>query len=176
MTARDMRIGLAAGAIALACPAMAKDAQWIWYPGDREIALGGEVQMRRIERGRPDCVIWPEYSHWKQVTFSGPVSLKAPERVRIDVEGDAYVYTSWNGQGIPIVDGHVTLGPGDYRLEARVYNAAHPPAVRFESEHVKTGPGWSARWSTCSAVPAATRRDSSPTSGARRSASSCCAA
>jgi hypothetical protein len=39
MTARDMRIGLAAGAIALACLAMAKDAQWIWYPGDREIAF-----------------------------------------------------------------------------------------------------------------------------------------
>ncbi len=159
MTARDMRIGLAAGALALACPAMAKDAQWIWYPGDREIALGGEVQMRRIERGRPDCVIWPEYSHWKQVTFSGPVSLKAPERVRIDVEGDAYVYTSWNGQGIPIVDGYVTLGPGDYQLEARVYNAAHPPAVRFESEHVKTGRGWSARWSTCGSVAAATADD-----------------
>ena len=137
----------------------AEEACWIWYPGDREIALGGEVQMRRIEKGEPDCVIWPEYSHWKQVTFSGPVSLKKPERVRVDVEGEAYIFTSWNGQKIPVENGYITLGPGDYSLELRVYNAAKPPAVRVESKHVKSGKGWRVRWNTCEAVPVATAAD-----------------
>ncbi len=144
---------------ALVLPLCANEAQWVWYPGDREIALGGEVQMRRIEKGESDCVIWPEYSHWKQVTFSGPVSLKKAERVRVDVEGEAYIFTSWNPQKIPVEEGYLTLQPGDYTLEMRVYNAAHPPAVRVESEHVKSSKDWSVRWNTCSAVPVATAPD-----------------
>ncbi len=155
-----MRTSLLIGFCSLLLPTLAgESARWVWYPGDREIALGGEVQMRRIEKGEPDCVIWPEYSHWKQVTFSGPVSLKKAERVRVDVEGDAYIYTSWSGQKIPVENGFITLGPGDYSLEARVYNAAHPPAIRFEGEHVKSGRDWSVRWNTCSSVPVATADD-----------------
>lgn len=139
--------------------ASAEEARWMWYPGDREIALGGEVQMRRVEKGEPDCVIWPEYSHWKQVTFSGPVSLEKEEKVRVDVEGDAYLSTSLNWQKLPVENGFVTLKPGDYTLEARVYNAAHPPAIRFESEHVKSGKGWRVRWNTSESVGVATADD-----------------
>lgn len=155
-----MRTSLLIGFCSLLLPTLAGErARWVWYPGDREIALGGEVQMRRIEKGEPDCVIWPEYSHWKQVTFSGPVSLKKTERVRVDVEGDAYIYTSWSGQKIPVENGFITLGPGDYSLKARVYNAAHPPAIRFEGEHVQSGKNWSVRWNTCGSVPVATADD-----------------
>ena len=147
------------GAIVFSASAFAERARWVWYPGDREIALGGEVQMRRIEKGEPDCVFWPEYSHWKQVTFSGPVELRAAEKVRVDVEGDAYIFTSWNSQKILVEDGFITLGPGNYNLEARVYNAAHPPAIRFESAHVKSGKGWRVRWNSSESVGVATAED-----------------
>ncbi len=154
-----MKKVLMAGAGALALAGFADEARWMWYPGDREIALGGEVQMRRIEKGEPDCVIWPEYSHWKQVTFSCPVSLEKEERVRVDVEGDAYLSTALDWQKLPVEDGYVTLKPGNYALEARVYNAAHPPAIRFEGETVKSGKGWTVRWSKHESVGVATADD-----------------
>ncbi|MBR1870980.1 MAG: alpha-rhamnosidase [Kiritimatiellae bacterium] len=130
-------------------------AQWIWYPGDREIALGSEVQMRRIEKGEPDCVIWPEYSPWRQVTFGCGVYLEKPETVRVDVEGDAYIFTSIDDQKLAVKDGKMTLPAGGYWLSARVYNAVRAPAIRIEGEHVNTDPGWKVRWSTCDQSDAA---------------------
>ncbi len=65
----------------------AKQATWMWYPGDFEIWLGNEMQNRRTERGAFFPPFWKLDSHYVLIDFHKNFELAAPEEIEIAVEG-----------------------------------------------------------------------------------------
>ena len=154
-----VRLTLVLAAVGLVTSVLAQDtAKWIWFPGDREITLGTEVQQRRIERGVPCAVIWPEYSHWRQVTFRSPViTVEKATRVRVWTEGAAYFYLEGrDNKAFSYIDGWLSLPEGRYILAARVYNRDNPPSIFIPEGPFKTDSNWTVEWSSVNRCRVAT--------------------
>ncbi len=153
-----MRVLMVWTVMALASSLGAADtAQWIWFPGDREITLGTEVQQRRIERGVPCAVIWPEYSHWRQVTFRSPVvNVEKDTRVRVWTEGEAYFFMDGRSYAFPCDKEWLSLPKGRYGLVARVYNRDNPPSIFIPEGPFKTDANWTVEWSSVNRFRVAT--------------------
>lgn len=120
--------------------AVAGPASWIWYPGDFEIWLSNQVQVRRVERDAPFMPFWRFYSHQPQVNFSKQFELAAPEELSVTVEGKYSV----------LVDGkfqqgdqrHIALAAGKHSINVQVYNAGSPPAILVEGKNFGSDSTW----------------------------------
>ncbi len=64
-----------------------QQAQWIWYPGEFEIWLRREVELRRDERQIITPPIWRVDSPYSVVRFMKTVRLERPEQINAWVDG-----------------------------------------------------------------------------------------
>ena len=115
-------------------------ATWIGYPGDYDIWLGNNVNNRRTERGAFFPPFWKMDSHYVLVEFSKEFDLKAPEKIRIYVEGRYNVKLDGKLQnGTP---SKMMLPAGKHVLNIKVHNLACVPAIYVEGKTVFTDSSW----------------------------------
>lgn len=119
-------------------------AQWIWFPGDREIWLGNYFNNRRTERGAMFPPFWKQDSHWQTVEFSKEFTLLHPDTLHIAVEG-TYNF---------MLDGKLQFGQpstwnlsaGKHKLNIKVHSIATPPSLHIYGERpdspVSTDESW----------------------------------
>src|SRR5262245_16273505 len=90
MTSMRARVAcgvLVAGLSPVVVGAQVAPAEWIWYPGDRDIWLGNLVQARRVERTAILPPFWRMDSPYAMVVFTKKVSLATEEEVEVAAEG-----------------------------------------------------------------------------------------
>jgi|LFRM01.1.fsa_nt_gb alpha-L-rhamnosidase len=116
-----------------------KEAVWIWYPGDFEIALAKKVMTRRYE-----IVFIPPF--WRlddcyhNVKFMKEVLLNKPEILNIKSEGKTNV--SINGRYVYGFSGLLKLPPGKWLLEIVCFNPDGLPAILVEGEEIISDLSW----------------------------------
>ncbi|MDR2804643.1 MAG: alpha-rhamnosidase [Dysgonamonadaceae bacterium] len=113
---------------------------WIWYPGDFEIALANRMQNRRTERGAFFPPFWKMDSHYVLVEFSKTLDLKAAETVEIFAEGQYNV--KLDGKLLPGAPAKITLPAGKHRLNIKIHNQAHVPALFVQGKTVGSDKSW----------------------------------
>jgi len=118
----------------------ASPASWIWYPGDFEIWLSNQVQVRRVERDAPFMPFWRFYSHQPQVNFSKQLELAAPEDITVTAEGKYSIQV--DGKFVQGDQKHVHLAAGKHSINVQVYNQASPPAILVEGKTISSDTTW----------------------------------
>ncbi|MDF7814154.1 alpha-rhamnosidase [Hymenobacter sp. YC55] len=118
----------------------AKAATWIWYPGDYEIWLGNQMQNRRTERGSFFPPFWRLDSHYALIDFHQDFDLKQPEEVELRAEGQYNV--KLDGKLISGAPERLTVPAGKHRLNIKVYNQEHVPAVYVRGATIATDGSW----------------------------------
>ena len=141
MKTRFLRAALAALAVLMGSPAgAASPATWIWYPGDFEIWLSNQMQVKRVERDAPFMPFWRFYSHQPQVNFTRQVELAAPEQVTVTAEGRYSVLL--DGKFVQGDQQHIALPAGKHTINIQVYNAASPPAILVQGTTIGSDTAW----------------------------------
>jgi hypothetical protein len=120
--------------------ALAAPATWIWYPGDFEIWLSNEMQVKRGERDALFMPFWRYYSHQPMVNFSRQVELAAPETIEVTAEGQYSVLV--DGKFVQGDQRHIALPAGKHHINVQVYNAATPPAIHVQGPTVRSDGSW----------------------------------
>ena len=118
----------------------ASPASWIWYPGDFEIWLSNQVQVRRVERDAPFMPFWRFYSHQPQVNFSKQFELAAPEEITVTAEGKYSIQV--DGKFVQGDQKHVRLTAGKHSINVQVYNQVSPPAILVEGKTISSNTTW----------------------------------
>ena len=116
--------------------------EWVWFPGDFETSLSERVHSLRLERGGLIPPMSPLYSHWSVVTFRKSCRLESPERIRIEVDGEALAALPGTYakpfRGVLEYD----LPAGEHMLWFRVMNRARVPSLRVTGRTVNTDGSW----------------------------------
>lgn len=118
----------------------ASPASWIWYPGDFEIWLSNQVQVRRVERDAPFMPFWRFYSHQPQINFSKQFELAAPEEITVIAEGKYSIQV--DGKFVQGDQKHVLLAAGKHSINVQVYNQVSPPAILVEGRTINSDTTW----------------------------------
>ncbi len=113
---------------------------WIWYPGDFEIWLSNEVQMKRTKRNALQPPWWRTYTHNSNVSFATQVDLKEEEEITIAAEGKYNV----------IIDGKywqediykILIPPGKHTIMMQVYNVITPPSIFVSGKTIASDTSW----------------------------------
>ncbi|UOR03556.1 alpha-rhamnosidase [Hymenobacter aerilatus] len=118
----------------------AAKATWIWYPGDYEIWLSNQMQNRRTERGSFFPPFWRLDSHYALIDFHQDYDLQQPEEVEIRAEGQYNV--KLDGKLITGYPTRMTVPAGKHRINIKVYNQQHVPAVYVRGNTIGTDGSW----------------------------------
>jgi hypothetical protein len=137
---RGRALAPALAGLLLAASAAASAPAWIWYPGDFEIWLSNQVQVRRVERDAPFMPFWRFYSHQPQVNFSKQFELAAAETITVSAEGKYSVLV--DGKFIQGDQQHIPIAAGKHGINIQVYNAASPPAILVEGKTLRSDATW----------------------------------
>ena len=120
----------------------ANRAKWIWYPGDFEIWLHGQVSLRRDERRSMIPPFWRLDTHYTSVKFSRAVELERPEEVLIEAEGRYNI--TLDGEYIYGNPERITIPAGKHRISINVVSSDIVPAVRVLGETLVSDSNWTA--------------------------------
>jgi hypothetical protein len=115
-------------------------ATWIWYPGDYEIWLSNQMQVKRNERDALFMPFWRLYGPQPLVDFSRDIDLQTPEPITITAEGKHSV--TIDGRFVQGDQQHITLPAGKHRLDIEVYNSSSPPALYVAGRTVRSDASW----------------------------------
>jgi hypothetical protein len=124
----------------MTCDKQIKSPTWIWYPGDFEIWLGNQMQIRRTERGTFFPPFWKMDSHYVLVEFSTKLELPTAEEIEVFVEGRYNI--KLDGRllsGSPV---KVLIPSGVHRLHVKVYNQATVPSLFVRGKTVCSDGSW----------------------------------
>lgn len=113
---------------------------WIWYPGDFEIWLSNQVQNRRTDRGSFFPVFWKVDSHYPLIDFHNDFVCNAPEEVNIYVEGKYNV--KLDGKPFEGTPTKITVPAGKHRINIKVFNQAHVPAIYVAGKTIFSDASW----------------------------------
>ena len=154
-----MKLNICIGTILAACAlqAAAKDAHWLWYPGDFEIYVAQEVQETRLEWGGVTPVMWPQYHHYPVVRFCKTVELAQDETMTVEIDGKGMYVISGVGQG-GIIGEKMTfkLAKGRHDLSFKLVNSKRLPSLRATAQSFVSDSSWTVEHSNCGTfVPAA---------------------
>ncbi|WP_240676103.1 alpha-L-rhamnosidase-related protein [Botryobacter ruber] len=117
-----------------------QQATWIWYPGDYEIWLANQMQNRRTERGTFFPPFWRMDNHYVLVDFHKVFDLKQPEEVEIFTEGQYNVKI--DSKMINGTPKKVTIPAGKHKLNIKIYNQAHVPALYVKGNTIVSDSSW----------------------------------
>jgi alpha-L-rhamnosidase len=117
-----------------------RDAQWIWYPGDFEIWLRREVELRRDERLVVTPPIWRVDSPYVSVRFRKKIRLDGDETVRVVADGMLRLVIDGQmmAHGLP----SITLAAGEHDILAEVANTERFPALFVQGETFASDGSW----------------------------------
>ncbi len=118
----------------------AKEATWIWYPGDYDIWLGNITQNRRTERGTFFPPFWKMDSHYVLVEFSKKLDLMSEEIITLKVEGQYNV--KLDGKLLFGSPDKVTIPPGKHSLNVKVYNQTCVPSIYVTGKTIQSDNSW----------------------------------
>jgi hypothetical protein len=117
-------------------------ATWIWYPGDFEIWLGNQVQVKRVQQDVHFMPFWRLYSHQPQMNFTKAVDLAEAEDITVLAEGMASVAIDKH-----FVHGdqqHIHVPAGKHTINVQVFNQVSPPAIYVDGPTIHSDGSWSA--------------------------------
>src|SRR5690242_12063552 len=117
-----------------------QQAEWIWYPGEFEIWLRREVELRRDERQIITPPIWRVDSPYPVVRFKKTVRLESPEQ--IDVWVDGVLRLVIDGTMLDRVANRVALSLGEHEILAEVTNTTRFPALFVRGTTVVSDDTW----------------------------------
>jgi hypothetical protein len=120
----------------------ATDAKWIYYPGDFEIWLHKELNLKRTERNQPYPPIWRLDAPYGTVRFTKNISLKNPETASISVDGKYFIRGKNNEILNDFNSQSFTLSEGKYTLSIFVENYKTVPSILFSSPSIKSDNSW----------------------------------
>lgn len=115
-------------------------ASWIWYPGDFEIWLSNEVQIKRTKR---DVVLppwWRVYSHNSSVSFGKHVNLKQEEEIQVVVEGKFNI--TIDGKYLQGDLSRIIIPEGKHTINFQVFNSATPPSIFISGKTIVSDTTW----------------------------------
>jgi alpha-L-rhamnosidase len=118
----------------------AGQATWIWYPGDFEIWLSSQMQVKRVERDALFMPFWRFYSHQPQVNFTRRVDLGVPEEIALSAEGKYSV--TIDGRFVQGDQHLIQLPAGKHVINIQVFNQAAPPAIYLQGSTVRSDATW----------------------------------
>ncbi|GJI90491.1 alpha-L-rhamnosidase-related protein [Duganella hordei] len=128
-------------ALLLSLPSSAAgQATWIWYPGDFEIWLSNQMQVKRVERDALFLPFWRLYSHQPQVNFTRRVDLAAAEEIAVTAEGQYSV--AIDGGSVQGDQRLIRVPAGQHVINVQVFNQAAPPAIYVKGATVQSDAGW----------------------------------
>lgn len=118
-------------------------AQWIWYPGDYEIYLGGKTAFRRYRRNVIFPPSWRIDRPYQCTHFYKDVELKHEATVFIKSTGEAQVSVTGRVYPLqPCAEHTYSLPAGSYTLFVSVYSSDGLPAL-FVDGDVISDSSWS---------------------------------
>ncbi|MBC8080664.1 MAG: alpha-rhamnosidase [Gorillibacterium sp.] len=115
-------------------------ATWIWFPGDFEVWLRREVELRRDERGVICPPIWRADSPYVQVQFDCRFEVAELEELQILANGPHKIWLN----GAPYYESQsmVRLTPGKYELRIEVVQTGSFPALYVQGTQIASGASW----------------------------------
>lgn len=122
------------------CKSQEQDATWIWYPGDFEIWLSNEMQVRRTEREAVFPPLWRYYSPYPLVTFQTEVDIPEKDEVKIYSEGPFQLLV--DGVQIYGQPKSITIEPGKHKISLKVYNQEFLPSIFVDGKYVNSNATW----------------------------------
>ena len=117
-----------------------RNAEWIWYPGDFEVWLRREVELRRDERLVVTPPIWRVDSPYASVRFKKHILLERSETV--DVIADGTLRLVIDGQMLDHEARGIVLTAGEHDILAEVANPSRCPALFVQGETVVSDDSW----------------------------------
>ncbi|MFZ6765606.1 family 78 glycoside hydrolase catalytic domain [Undibacterium sp. Di26W] len=115
-------------------------ATWIWYPGDFEIWLSNQMQVKRIERDAYFMPFWRLYGHQPQLNFTREVNLPVAEDITVHVEGRHAA--TIDGRLVQGDQHHIHVPAGKHRLNFQVFNPVTPPAIFVQGPSIQSDDSW----------------------------------
>lgn len=116
------------------------DATWVWYPGDYEVWLSNEMQVRRTEREAVFPPLWRYYSPYSLVTFQAEVDIPEQDEVSIHSEGSFQLLV--DGVQIYGQPKSITIPAGKHKISLKVYNQKVLPAIYINGKYIKSNENW----------------------------------
>jgi alpha-L-rhamnosidase len=113
---------------------------WIWYPGDFEINLANKMQNRRTDRNTFFPPFWKMDAHYVLIDFHKIFDLKEPEEVTVFVEGTYNL--KLDGAAFESGVNKITVPAGKHKINVKVWNQAHAPAIFVQGKTIKSDAGW----------------------------------
>lgn len=118
----------------------AQEATWIWYPGDYEIWLSNQVQVRRTERGAPIPPIWRLYSHYVLVNFYKSYDLANEDDLKIEVEGKYRI--KLDGKRLGGSPAQLRIPAGKHNISIKVFNQNTVPSIYVKGTQIVSDSTW----------------------------------
>jgi len=118
----------------------AKAQSYIGYPGDYEIWLSNQVQLRRTERGTFFPPFWKLDNHYVLIDFHKTFTLPAADDIAIKAQGRYNV--KLDGKMLSGAPQSLHLNKGPHILELKVYNQSTPPALWIKGRYLQTDNSW----------------------------------
>ncbi|MEN3323142.1 amylo-alpha-1,6-glucosidase [Mariniflexile soesokkakense] len=116
------------------------EATWIWYPGDFEVWLSNEMQVRRTEREAVFPPLWQYYSPYALVTFQTEVDIPEADEVKIHSEGPFQLLV--DGVQIYGQPKSISIPSGKHKISFKVFNQEVLPAIYIDGKYIKSGKNW----------------------------------
>ncbi|WP_237488134.1 alpha-L-rhamnosidase-related protein [Hufsiella ginkgonis] len=120
--------------------AIARQATWIWYPGDFEVWLGNKMQNRRTERGSFLPPFWKLDSHYNLIDFHKVFDLKEAEEADLFVEGEYNVKI--DGKALFGYPKRISIPAGKHRISLKVFSQDRVPAIFVRGKQVVSDSTW----------------------------------
>ena len=118
----------------------AQIATWIWYPGDYDIWLSNQVQVRRTERGAPIPPLWRLYGHYILVDFYKNFELPIDEELQIAVDGKYRV--KLDGDRLDGSPAKLRIPAGKHEISIKVFNQATVPTIFVHGKQLVSDSTW----------------------------------
>lgn len=120
--------------------ALARQATWIWYPGDYEIWLSNKMQNRRTEKGAFFPPFWRMDAHYVLMDFHKVFELSAPEEITIYAEGSYNV--KLDSRMLPGTPATITVPAGKHKINIKVHNQDKVPAIFVKGRTIVSDASW----------------------------------
>lgn len=119
------------------------NAQWIWYPGDYEIFLGGKTAFRRTRRNIIFPPSWRIDKPFMCANFYKDINLESDTELFIKSTGQIQVTIPQSVYPIPPCKKDTYLLPaGSYTVYISVFSPDKLPALYVDGA-IKSGSDWS---------------------------------
>lgn len=118
-------------------------AEWIWYPGDREIKTLNEVSARRYMRDVIQPPVWQSHAVEPSVKFGREFTLSQDDELVIRASGEFNIELDGAGKFVHGFDGVLPLKAGKHSLCIHVFaSGGKLPCVYVKGREIQSDKEW----------------------------------